>query len=148
LEAREPDRPRRSRAGAPDSKFRDTHQLHLCRAPALIVARMLRSAISTLRASCRWLCYGSRLCGAARRALHRVRDTRDRAEYAAVPRMLRSAISAFTRVFDALCLCGVVRCWSGVHRASVENRSGSAEQREERCTASGTRAEFALAAVK
>jgi hypothetical protein len=31
--------------------------------------------------------------------------------------MLRSAISAFTRVFDAPCLCGVVRCWSGVHRA-------------------------------
>jgi hypothetical protein len=27
-----------------------------------------------------------------------------------VPRMLRSAISAFTRVFDALCLRGVVRC--------------------------------------
>jgi hypothetical protein len=27
-----------------------------------------------------------------------------------VPRMLRSAKSAFTRVFDALCLCGVVRC--------------------------------------
>jgi hypothetical protein len=46
LEAREPDRPRRSRAGAPDSEFRGTHQLHLCRAPALIVARMLRSAIS------------------------------------------------------------------------------------------------------
>jgi len=32
--------------GAPDSKLRDTHQLHLCRAPALIVPRMLRSAIS------------------------------------------------------------------------------------------------------
>jgi hypothetical protein len=27
-----------------------------------------------------------------------------------VPRMLRSANSAFTRVFDALCLRGVVRC--------------------------------------
>jgi hypothetical protein len=27
-----------------------------------------------------------------------------------VPRMLRSAIGAFTRVFDALWLCGVVRC--------------------------------------
>jgi len=27
-----------------------------------------------------------------------------------VPRMLRSAKSAFTRVFDAPCLCGVVRC--------------------------------------
>jgi len=29
--------------------------------------------------------------------------------------MLRSAISAFTRVFDALCFCGVMRCCSGVH---------------------------------
>jgi hypothetical protein len=29
---------------------------------------------------------------------------------ARVPRMLRSAISAFTRVFDALCLLGAVRC--------------------------------------
>jgi hypothetical protein len=27
-----------------------------------------------------------------------------------VPRMLRNAISAFTRVFDALCPCGVVSC--------------------------------------
>ena len=29
--------------------------------------------------------------------------------------MLRSAISAFTRVFDALWLAGVMRCCSGVH---------------------------------
>jgi hypothetical protein len=29
---------------------------------------------------------------------------------AVVPRMLRGAISAFTRVFNALCYCGVVRC--------------------------------------
>jgi len=27
-----------------------------------------------------------------------------------VSRMLRSAVSAFTRVFDALCTCGVMRC--------------------------------------
>jgi len=60
--------------------------------------------------------------------------------------MLRSAISAFTRVFDALWTCGVVRCWSGVHGACVVIGPGSAEQREERCTASGTRAEHALAA--
>jgi hypothetical protein len=46
LEAREPDRlPRRAKVHA-TSKLRDTHQLHLCRAPALIVPRMLRSAIS------------------------------------------------------------------------------------------------------
>ena len=30
--------------------------------------------------------------------------------FARVPRMLRNAISAFTRVFDALCLSGVMRC--------------------------------------
>jgi hypothetical protein len=29
---------------------------------------------------------------------------------ALVPPVLRGAISPFTRVFDALCLCGVVRC--------------------------------------
>ncbi len=60
---------------------------------------------------------------------------------------LRRAISAFTRVFDALWRRGALQ--SGGQRAvgSVVG-SGSAEQREARCTASGTRAEFALAAVQ
>jgi len=59
--------------------------------------------------------------------------------------MLRSAISAFTRVFDVLWLGGVVRCWSGVHHvAGSAMGPGSAEQREGRCTASGTREEIAL----
>ncbi len=69
----------------------DTHQLHFMemmgfagstylRAP--LVPRMLRSAPHLRRGallirgpSCRSICFGSRLCGAARRALHRVRDT-------------------------------------------------------------------------
>jgi hypothetical protein len=40
-----------------------------------------------------------------------------------------------------------VRCRAGVHPATVTMGPGSAEQREGRCTASGTRAEFTLAAV-
>jgi hypothetical protein len=53
-----------------------------------------------------------------------------------VPRMQRSAISAFTRVFDALCGALLHR---GRNRLGIRDGSGSPEQREERCTASGTR---------
>jgi len=53
-----------------------------------------------------------------------------------VPRMLRSAISAFTRVFDTLW-----RCVSdpGPSNTLICVGPGSAEQREGRCIASGTR---------
>jgi hypothetical protein len=54
-----------------------------------------------------------------------------------VPRMLRSAISAFTRVFDTLCGALQIRGPSFPHLKCLG--PGSAEQREERCTASGTR---------
>jgi hypothetical protein len=53
--------------------------------------------------------------------------------------MLRNAISAFTRVFDALCLAA----WCAADPGSIVfggvMSPGSAEQREMRCTASGTR---------
>jgi len=53
--------------------------------------------------------------------------------------MLRNAISAFhTRLRRAMA-CGVVRCWSGVHEFGAVMGPGSAQQRKERCTASGTR---------
>jgi hypothetical protein len=50
--------------------------------------------------------------------------------------MLRSAISAFTRVFDALWPCGVVRCWAGVHSGRWVPALRSSVTRY---TASGTR---------
>src|SRR5712671_1739168 len=91
-----------SRECAPDDKLRDTHQLHFMemmgfaglnlstrstRSPGCCAAPSARSRASSTRydlrrgalliqgPSCRSLCCGSRLCGAARRALHRVRDT-------------------------------------------------------------------------
>src|SRR5260370_26713663 len=64
---------------------------------------------------------------------------------AAVPRMLRSALGSAHRAARAQ----AQRCAaeSGVYLAIEHMGPGSAEQREERCTASGTRAEFARAAV-
>jgi hypothetical protein len=53
---------------------------------------------------------------------------------------LRASSTCYDLRRDALLIRGPL--------ASVEIGPGSAEQREERCTASGTRAEFALAAVK
>jgi hypothetical protein len=53
-----------------------------------------------------------------------------------VPRMQRSVISAFTRVFDALCGALPSRAVTGL---GIRDGPGSAEQREVRCTASGTR---------
>src|SRR6266436_1339668 len=53
-----------------------------------------------------------------------------------VPRMLRSVISAFTRVFDALCGALLIR---GPWPQDASVGPGSAEQREARCTAPGTR---------
>jgi hypothetical protein len=57
--------------------------------------------------------------------------------------MLRSAICAFTRIFDALWQCAADR----VSTSSVDIGPGSAEEREEHYTAFGTRQEYALAAV-
>jgi hypothetical protein len=66
-----------------------------------------------------------------------------------VPRTQRSAISAFTRVFDAL--------WhlrSGALQSRVVTERGvwygpgSAKQREERCIAPGTRSSLGASAIK
>src|ERR1700674_5725463 len=54
-----------------------------------------------------------------------------------LPRMLRSAVSAFTRVFDALCLRRGALLIRGP--SLYPAGPGSAEQREGRCTAAGTR---------
>src|SRR6267154_2424909 len=54
-----------------------------------------------------------------------------------VPRMLHSAISAFTRVFDTLLRCAADPRSIAPHFKCLD--PGSAEQREERCTASGKR---------
>jgi len=116
LEAREPDRPPRRAKAHATSKLRGTHQLHLCRAPALIVPRTLRSATAALRASSR----------------------RHRRVYA----RLRRATSAFTRVFDALWRRGALHPGASVPLAL--RWVPDAVHREVRCTASGTRAEFAL----
>ncbi len=61
-----------------------------------------------------------------------------RLDTALVPRMLRSAISAFTRVFDALCLRRAGLLVRGLWLRNKGMGPGSAEQREGRCTASGT----------
>ena len=53
-----------------------------------------------------------------------------------VPRMLRSAFSAFTRVFDALRRC------AADPGSIVAPGPGSAVHREERCTASGIRRHY------
>jgi hypothetical protein len=54
--------------------------------------------------------------------------------------MLRSAKSAFTRVFDAL--CGALLIRGPFLAAAIFMGPGSGEQREPRCTASGTRDHF------
>ncbi len=58
---------------------------------------------------------------------------------ALVPRTLRSAISAFTRVFDALWIAAWCAADPGPIWCGGSVGPGSAEQREVRCTASGTR---------
>jgi len=52
-----------------------------------------------------------------------------------VPRMLRSAVSGLRGVFDALWRCAAYPGSIGLLRR--QHGPGSAEQREERCTASG-----------
>jgi hypothetical protein len=143
-----PDRPPRRAKARPTSKLRGTHQLHLCRAPALIVLRMPRSAIGAFTrvfhhysgvVRCgfgghrAWRLNGSRRCGAAKGAA-------PRPGHAGPCWVRRRSPDAAQRA----ALCGVARCWSGGHRAW---RPGAAEQREARCTASGTREEIAFGAA-
>jgi hypothetical protein len=73
----------------------------------MIVRRRLERRITPSARSA----YGLRLSAFNQRTTPELNGMPDgRAAAPIVPRMLCSAVSAFTRVFDALWTCGVVRC--------------------------------------